>query len=289
MEYPVGRADGPSGRARIVRANAAARLGRLMAGPLAAVERFFERIFERPAARLFQARVGAVQIQRGLERAMENDRRVHARQAYAPSQFRVLLNETDASALDGERETLVRQLAEQVRIYARAHDYVLLARPHVELHGSAAVPAGDVRVYAAPVVLKSADQRVGKVARPSTQSPPTGPEATSQNTSTFAVPAANAPHAQLAVRSVGQPVSRVPVRGATVRIGRALDNDVVIADEKVSRHHGQIGNRLGMLVYTDLGSTNGSYLHGSTVSEIALGPGDVLQLGGSTVTIEPAT
>jgi pSer/pThr/pTyr-binding forkhead associated (FHA) protein len=41
-----------------------------------------------------------------------------------------------------------------------------------------------------------------------------------------------------------------------------------------------------MLVYTDLGSTNGSFLNGSPVTEIALGPGDVLQLGNSTVTIE---
>ena len=44
-----------------------------------------------------------------------------------------------------------------------------------------------------------------------------------------------------------------------------------------------------MLVYTDLGSTNGSFLNGSPVTEIALGPGDVLQLGSSTVTIEPAS
>jgi pSer/pThr/pTyr-binding forkhead associated (FHA) protein len=71
-------------------------------------------------------------------------------------------------------------------------------------------------------------------------------------------------------------------------VGRSLDNDVVLPDEKVSRHHGQIGIRLGMLVYTDLGSTNGSFLNGASVSEIALGPGDVLQLGSSTLTVEPA-
>jgi len=47
--------------------------------------------------------------------------------------------------------------------------------------------------------------------------------------------------------------------------------------------------RLGMLVYTDLGSTNGSYLNGGHVTEIALGPGDVLQVGSSTVTIEPTS
>jgi pSer/pThr/pTyr-binding forkhead associated (FHA) protein len=45
---------------------------------------------------------------------------------------------------------------------------------------------------------------------------------------------------------------------------------------------------MGMLVFTDLGSTNGSFLNGSAVTEIALGPGDVLQMGRSTVTIEPS-
>jgi pSer/pThr/pTyr-binding forkhead associated (FHA) protein len=44
-----------------------------------------------------------------------------------------------------------------------------------------------------------------------------------------------------------------------------------------------------MLVYTDLGSTNGSFLNSSAVTEIALGPGDVLQVGNSTVTIEPTS
>ena len=43
-----------------------------------------------------------------------------------------------------------------------------------------------------------------------------------------------------------------------------------------------------MLVYTDLGSTNGSFLNSGAVTEIALGPGDVLQLGSSTITIEPS-
>jgi pSer/pThr/pTyr-binding forkhead associated (FHA) protein len=91
------------------------------------------------------------------------------------------------------------------------------------------------------------------------------------------------------VRTPNRAVERYLVRPGTIRVGRSLDNDIVLADDKVSRHHGQIGVRLGMLVYTDLGSTNGSLLNGSTVTEIALGPGDVLQLGSSTVTIEPAT
>ena len=271
-----------------------------MAGPLAAVERFFERLFERPAARLFQARLEPAQVQRAIERAIEAERRVHARRSYAPSAFRVLLSKSDIAGLEGDQATLARELAESVRLYARSHGYTLLSRPGVEIEASAAVQSGDVRVYADPVELNVQPRaRSMNNGEALTISPPPGPPASSdveidenvsvgQATAVFAAPHPNAPRAQLALRAPGREVWRVPVRPGTIRIGRALDNDVVLPDDRVSRHHGQFGIRLGMLVYTDLGSTNGSYLHGNQVSEIALGPGDVLQLGSSTVTIEPA-
>src|SRR5207245_2866523 len=43
-------------------------------GPLAAVERFLERLFERQAARLFKTGIRPIQVQRRLERAMEGTR-----------------------------------------------------------------------------------------------------------------------------------------------------------------------------------------------------------------------
>ena len=39
--------------------------------PLAAIERFFERLLERPSARLFRARLQPVQLQRRIERAKQ--------------------------------------------------------------------------------------------------------------------------------------------------------------------------------------------------------------------------
>jgi hypothetical protein len=276
-----------------------------MAGPLTAVERFFERLFERPAARLFQDRVERVQIQRGIERAIETERIVRDRRAYVPSHYRVLLNAADVAALDGDLAALTRDLAEQVRVYARAHQYVLAARPSVEVIASAAVASGDVRVYAdrapAPAPVRAPARAPGVTLTPAPTTDSADGEAAATAAATddqgdsvpgatavFAAPRLNTPRAQLAVRTPGQPVSRINVRPGTIRLGRALDNDIVLADDKVSRHHGQIGIRLGMLVYTDLRSTNGSFLNGSAVSEIALGPGDVLQIGSSTVTVEPA-
>lgn len=268
-----------------------------MAGPLTAVERFFERLFERPAARLFQERVERVQIQRGIERAMEAERVVRERRAFVPSHYRVLLSSADAAALDTDMANLTRDLSEHVRVYARAHQYILQARPTVEVIGSNAVASGDVRVYADRAPLPT---RTAPTAPPEPASAPgdvdtddapdidADAEIVPGATAVFAAPRPNTPRAQLAVRSPGQPVSRLNVRPGTIRLGRALDNEIVLADDKVSRHHGQIGIRLGMLVYTDLGSTNGSYLNGALVTEIALGPGDVLAIGSSTVTVEPA-
>jgi FHA domain-containing protein len=269
-----------------------------MAGPLTAVERFFERLFERPAARLFQEPVERTQIQRAIERAMESERVVREHRAYVPAHYRVLLNTADAAALDGKLEPLTRELAEQVRLYARAHSYTLLARPSVEVIKSTAVATGDVRVYAdrAPAPVKPAPTTppepdlalVADVEVDDAPDPDANADVIPGGTAVFMAPVANTPRAQLAVRTPSQPVSRLNVRPGTIRLGRALDNDIVLPDDKVSRHHGQIGIRLGMLVYTDLGSTNGSYLNGTAVTEIALGPGDVLQVGASTVTVEPA-
>ena len=268
-----------------------------MAGPLTAVERFFERLFERPAARLFQERVERVQIQRGIERAMEAERVVRERRAFVPSHYRVLLSSADSAALDGDMANLTRDLAEHVRVYARAHQYTLETRPTVEVIASAAVASGDVRVYAdrAPAPTRTAPiVPSGPAAAPASADTDDGADIESDGeivpgaTAVFAAPRPNSPRAQLALRTPGQPVSRINVRPGTIRLGRALDNEIVLSDDKVSRHHGQIGIRLGMLVYTDLGSTNGSYLNGALVTEIALGPGDVLQIGSSTVTVEPA-
>ena len=264
-----------------------------MAGPLAAVERFFERLFERPAARLFQAQLEPVQIQRSLERAMEAERTMHSRRPYAPSSYRVLVSAQDHAALDPANGTLRTDLGESLRRYARAHGYTLLAQPRVDIEASNVVPQGDLRVFATPVVVPAATNghSAAPVSAPVEADDQLDDEPVlpiSEATAVYAAASPSIPRAVLAIRSPGQPVTRLPVRPGTIRLGRALDNDVVLADDRCSRRHGQIGIRHGMLVYTDLGSTNGSFLNNGAVTEIALGPGDVLQLGSSTITIEPS-
>ncbi|MEO6351125.1 MAG: DUF3662 and FHA domain-containing protein [Candidatus Limnocylindrales bacterium] len=272
-----------------------------MAGPLAAVERFFERLFERPAARLFQARVEPIQIQRSLERAMESERVVHARRAYAPSEFRVLMSSSDLAALDGDRGEMANELAESLRNYARTRNYTLLARPRIEIEASSVIAQGDMRVFAEQPAVPDANGAtpLSGIREPNGSSQPRQtsspfsnavpePLPGSQATAVFAAHQLSLPKAVLVIHIPRKPPSRLEVSAGTLRMGRSSDNEVVIDDDRVSRRHGRLAVRQGMLVYTDLGSTNGSYLNGTAVTEIALGPGDVLQVGSSTITIEPA-
>jgi hypothetical protein len=106
-------------------------------------------------------------------------------------------------------------------------------------------------------------------------------------TAFFPTAPADAPLAILEVRTLAGPASQYTFRGGAARIGRSLENEIVLVDDRVSRRHGQVTTRHGALVYTDLGSTNGSFVNGTRVTEIALGSGDVVRLGNSTLTIQP--
>ena len=78
----------------------------------------------------------------------------------------------------------------------------------------------------------------------------------------------------------------VEVDGAPLTLGRATDNGLVVADARVSRHHARLQARRGTLVFTDLGSTNGSRVNGVRVDECALGAGDRVVVGDTVLLVE---
>lgn len=77
--------------------------------------------------------------------------------------------------------------------------------------------------------------------------------------------------------ATGQQVSLVS--GATISIGRAPENDVVIEDLDVSRHHCTVQSVPGGVVVTDLQSSNGTFVAGRRLSKVILDGRTVLSLG----------
>jgi hypothetical protein len=73
---------------------------------------------------------------------------------------------------------------------------------------------------------------------------------------------------------------RYTLRRRHTRIGRNLDNDIVIANDRVSRYHAEIVREGGELMITDAGSRNGVWLNGGKVTApTPLRSGDCVRLG----------
>jgi DNA-binding SARP family transcriptional activator len=70
-----------------------------------------------------------------------------------------------------------------------------------------------------------------------------------------------------------------PLIGAATRIGRLADNDVVLDDAEVSRHHAVISDTGSVFVVTDLRSANGVYVRDRRIrGSVALADGDRIRI-----------
>ena len=237
------------------------------------VERFFERLVERPSARLFKTKLQPVQILRRIERAMEAERGAEGRRGLVPDQFVVHMHPDDLAALSPAEE-LAGELASGALSFARSHGYALRDRPRVTLQRRATLRPGEVEVDATVSPVREA---------------PTGDDAVDAGTRVFKVPVVKAPDVVIQIKEPNQPPRKVPASGAPIRIGRAPECELVLRDSRASRRHARLSARDGMLVLTDLGSTNGTRVNGHRVSEVVLGAGDRITIGETVLTIEPAT
>ncbi|MFC5722437.1 FHA domain-containing protein [Streptomyces gamaensis] len=71
--------------------------------------------------------------------------------------------------------------------------------------------------------------------------------------------------------------------GRVMRIGRALENELVVSDLQVSRHHAEFrATADGRFEIVDLGSHNGTYVNGQPVSRQIIGTDDIVGVGHST-------
>src|SRR5207248_8018697 len=61
--------------------------------------------------------------------------------------------------------------------------------------------------------------------------------------------------------------------------GRAPDNDIVVLDPGVSRHHAELCNVAGGYRIADLGSHNGTFVNGQRATDAPLAEGDVVGIG----------
>ncbi len=257
-------------------------------GPLAALERFFERLFERPSARLFGARLQPVQLLRRVERAMETARLTTSDAVLVPEHVVVRLHPDDLATFGGEAADLAVELADGALRFARGHGYRLRGRPRVDLVADSAVERGDPVAEARFEAIAPVRPGVAPTSHPPAQAPsPAVVEA--DRTMHVAPPATALPIARLRILEPhGSDRSWVLSTGV-MTIGRGSDNDLVLGDPRVSRRHARIQVRGGRRVLSDLGSRNGTRVNGTPVDEVAIGFGDEILLGDTRLIVDEAS
>ena len=86
------------------------------------------------------------------------------------------------------------------------------------------------------------------------------------------------------VRLVSGDGRTYPLQMGSTVIGRGDQANMRLPDVGISRRHARLDFDGGQVVLTDLGSTNGTMVNGQRVSAVALNPGDMIQLGTTTLT-----
>jgi len=242
---------------------------------LSRFEELIAGIFEGSLVGLLGAQVQPVEMAKRLARAMETERTIGVGRAIAPNDYTVQLSPDDFQRFQTVQRALERELEEYLREAAREQGLSFLSRPAVRLEASGSVGRHQIRV----------------AARLADRPPPATPEAEiAEHTQRFQAVSAPSPVAKSAAGQTADGAvcrlvasadgSKYPVARSVVTLGRALDNDVVLEDTRVSRYHAEIRLRESRYYVRDLRSTNGTLLNGRPAVEEPLKPGDVISLGG---------
>ena len=222
---------------------------------------------ERSIARATGSQLQPVEIGKRVVRAMESAQSVGMEGVIVPNVYDVYLSPADYDQFKGALASVAANLELNVGRAARQRRYHMVARPLVRLHVDGTLSPGDVTV----------EPHLEDVERPA--------EAAGQHTALLPRMDGPLPRAPLPpnVRLNGKTYA---ILRSPTSIGRRPDNDIVLVDKRVSRHHADILQQGGRWVVRDTGSTNGTSVNGKVVREAVLKPGDTISLGGLEVSWE---
>jgi pSer/pThr/pTyr-binding forkhead associated (FHA) protein len=96
-------------------------------------------------------------------------------------------------------------------------------------------------------------------------------------------------YGKLIMGQPGLPEREFELGKASVTLGRATTNDIMLDDVRVSRAHARLECGPGGCEIVDLGSSNGTRLNGLPVKRARLAAGDVVSIGGIDLRYRPGT
>jgi hypothetical protein len=228
---------------------------------LARLERALERIVEGSIAGVFRLRVQPAEIGRRLERAMLDGRVTSVGTSLAPNLYDVRLHPEDAAAFEGWDEALSREMETWLAELAFARGLSTVGPIRVRLVEDASVGRRSVRAVGR---FAGGAAPAAKSGRPDRGLPQT-----------------------LRLLPIESGVPHATLRASPVTVGRAEDNDLVLADPEVSRHHARLEPDGKGWRAVDLGSTNGTWVNGVRLNAASIAVGDEVAFGDVRYTVAP--
>jgi hypothetical protein len=227
-------------------------------------ENFIERLMERTFTRAAGSHLQPVEIGKRLVRVMEAEQSVGMEGVLVPNAYDVFLSQADYEHFEGARGSMAKNLESHLGRIARQRRFHMVDRPLVSFHADDEVDPGNLAVEAHMMDVEAAA--------------PAAPQYTAvlPHVDSMTAPRSGTPN--LVWDNQSYAVLRSPTK-----IGRLADNDIVLNDKRVSRHHAELVQQSGRWVVRDTGSTNGTALNGKMIKEAPLTPGDKVSLGGLEV------
>jgi hypothetical protein len=249
---------------------------------LSRFEGLVERLFEGSLVGLLGGEVQPVEMARRLARAMENERTIGVGRAIAPNDYTVYLSPEDYGRFQPVQRRLEEELEDYLREAARERQWAFLGRPAVHLEALDSIGRHQIKVTARLLDRPTAGGPAGEAVEHTQRFTPVQPGPV-QPRPTALPPAATGSQLVLVGRADG---SRYALTKPVIAFGRALDNDVVLEDTRVSRYHAELRLHGERYQLRDLRSTNGTFLNGRSVVEEPIRPGDVVSFGGLELLVQ---
>lgn len=204
------------------------------------LEAALRRVLEEPFARLFPGRLHPLEIAASLRDAARESRLRTGEGIFVANTYVVHLALHDWRQLQSLENTVCIELARHVRSYAEGESWIIGPYVTVALQPDPNAGAGQIHVEAQYAQC---------------------PES-----------------AYLVVEAGLADRKRLPL-GTEAVIGRGGNCDIVIPTPEVSRQHCRLSYKYVQYEIEDLGSANGTYLNGASVTRAFVGDRDLIEIG----------
>src|SRR5437870_5702941 len=252
--------------------------------PVSVLQRFEKRLeglVEGAFAKVFKGVVHPVEILNAMQREAEAHKAILAGgRMLVPNRYVIDLSPYDHSRLAPCAAALAQELAQSQAEFIGEQGWTVYGDVIVEIERGDGLDTGMFRVTAE--VYTGGD--VAPV--PAYDAPPPGYPPYDQNpyAPQSGPPAQGGGGPARSARLVSGDGRSYPLSIGSTVIGRGDQANMCLPDVGISRRHARLDFDGAQVVLTDLGSTNGTMVNGQRVSAVALNPGDMIQLGTTTLT-----